>query len=177
MWKGTCAMKYPLLLLIVIAAGTVWLAAARSSTGDRREDFCKKLTLPLESSGASTSLLLSRDSSFGSGLEYSTATFNVTNQSGRPVDTVTVIVEYLDRSDRVVLRVPFYATDKDTEFAAPPFPLPSPQYLEEPIVPGEEKTLVGLSPLISSVCPSKGRVIFEHAWMSDGTEEDFVFLH
>ena len=37
----------------------------------------------------------------------------------------------------------------------------------------EPVVLVGNGPLISSVCPTKGRVVFERAWLSNGTQENF----
>ena len=37
----------------------------------------------------------------------------------------------------------------------------------------ERVVLVGNGPLIFSVCPTKGRVVFERAWLSNGTEENF----
>ena len=37
----------------------------------------------------------------------------------------------------------------------------------------ERVVLVGNGPLISSVCPTKERVVFERAWLSNGTQENF----
>ncbi len=48
-----------------------------------------------------------------------------------------------------------------------------PQFLDKVVGSHERVVLVGNSPLISSVCPTKGRVVFERAWLSNGTEENF----
>jgi hypothetical protein len=48
-----------------------------------------------------------------------------------------------------------------------------PQFLDKVVASNERVVLVGNSPLISSVCPTKGRVVFERAWLSNGTEENF----
>src|ERR1700674_4372229 len=37
----------------------------------------------------------------------------------------------------------------------------------------ERVVLVGNGPLIFSVCPTKGRVVFERAWLSNGTQKNF----
>jgi hypothetical protein len=45
--------------------------------------------------------------------------------------------------------------------------------LDKVVGSSERVVLVGDSPLISSVCPTKERVVFERAWLSNGTEENF----
>ena len=135
--------------------------------------YCKVSSLPLDPSNRLAGIRLSRTSFFGITREYSTASIELINLSSVSIDRVAVIVEYLDTSDKVVLRIPFYATSTDENLSHLPFPLPSPQFLDKVVGSSERVVLVGDSPLISSVCPTKERVVFERAWLSNGTEENF----
>jgi len=72
-----------------------------------------------------------------------------------------------------VSSLPLYATSTDENLSHSPFPLPSPQFLDKVVGSNERVVLAGNSPLICSVCPTKGRVVFERAWLSNGTEANF----
>jgi hypothetical protein len=167
-------MKRPALSLL---CGLVYLLTGpgAASAGQIAVDagYCKVSSLPLDPSNALVGIRLGRTSFFGITREYSTASIELINLSSVSIDRVAVIVEYLDASDKVVLRIPFYATSTDENLTHPPFPLLSPQFLDKAVGSNERVVLVGNSPLISSVCPTKGRVVFERAWLSDGTEENF----
>jgi hypothetical protein len=146
-------------------------ASAVEITADAGD--CKVSSLPLDPSNALAGTRLSRTSFFGVTREYSTASIELINLSSVSIDRVAVIVEYLDASHKVVLRIPFYATSTDEHLSHLPFPLPSPQFLDKVAGSTEHVVLVGESPLICSVCPTKGRVVSERAWLSNGTEENF----
>jgi hypothetical protein len=172
--RGTCTMNRPALSLL---CGLVYLLTGpgAASAGQIAADagYCKVSSLPLDHSNALVGIRLSRTSFFGITREYSTASIELINLSSVSIDRVAVIVEYLDASDKVVLRIPFYATSTDENLSHPPFPLPSPQFLDKVVGSNGRVMLVGNSPLISSVCPTKGRVVFERAWLSNGTQENF----
>jgi hypothetical protein len=146
-------------------------ASAVEITADAGD--CKVSSLPLDPSNALAGTRLSRTSFFGVTREYSTASIELINLSSVSIDRVAVIVEYLDASHKVVLRIPFYATSTDEHLSHLPFPAPSPQFLDKVAGSTEHVVLVGESPLICSVCPTKGRVVSERAWLSNGTEENF----
>ena len=134
--------------------------------------YCKVSSLPLDRSNALVGIRLSRTSFLGTTRVYSTASIELINLPSVSIDRVAVIVEYLDASDKLVLRIPFYATSTDENLSHPPFSLPSPQFLDKVVGSSERVVLVGNGPLISSVCPTKGRGVFERAWLSNGTEEN-----
>jgi len=140
-------MRRPALSLL---CGLVYLSTGpgAASAGQIAADagYCKVSSLPLDRSNALVGIRLSRTSFFGITREYSTASIE---------------------------RIPFYATSTDENLSHPPFPLPSPQFLDKVVGSNGRVVLVGNSPLISSVCPTKGRVVFERAWLSNGTEENF----
>jgi hypothetical protein len=48
-----------------------------------------------------------------------------------------------------------------------------PKFLDKVVGSSECVVLVGNGPLTSSVRPTKGRVVFERAWLSNGTQENF----
>ena len=133
-----------------VLCGLVYLLTGlgAASAGQIAADagYCKVSSLPLDRSNALVGIRLSRTSFFGITREYSTASIE---------------------------RIPFYATSTDENLSHPPFPLPSPQFLDKVVGSNGRVVLVGNSPLISSVCPTKGRVVFERAWLSNGTEENF----
>jgi hypothetical protein len=156
-----CGLAYLLTGLGAASAGQIAADAG----------YCKVSFLPLDPSNRLAGIRLSRTSFFGITREYSTASIELINLSSVSIDRVAVIVEYLDASDKV-LRIPFYATSTDDNLSHPPFPLPSPQFLDKVVGSSERVVLVGDSPLISLVCPTKGRVVFERAWLSNGTEEN-----
>jgi hypothetical protein len=128
-----CGLAYLLTGLGAASAGQIAADAG----------YCKVSSLALDPSNGLAGIRLSRTSFFGITREYSTASIELINLSSVSIDRAAVIVEYLDASDKVVLRVPFYATSTDD------------------------------NPPISLVCPTKGRVVFERAWLSSRTEENF----
>ena len=83
---------------------------------------CQVSSMPLDPSNALVGLRLSRTSFLGISREYSTASLELINLSSVSLEGVAVIVEYLDASDKVVLRIPFYATSTDENLTHPPFP-------------------------------------------------------
>ena len=163
-----------------VLCGLVYLLTGlgAASAGQIAADagYCKVSSLPLDRSNALVGIRLSRTSFFGITREYSTASIELINLSSVSIDRGAVIVEYLDASDKVVLRIPFYATSTDENLSHPPFPLPSPQFLDKVVGSNGRVVLVGNSPLISSVCPTKGRVVFERAWLSNGNRGELLFL-
>jgi hypothetical protein len=70
-------------------------------------------SVALNPSNVLVGLRLSRTSFLGITREYSTASLELINLSSVSLDPVALIVEYLDASDKVVLRIPFYATSTD----------------------------------------------------------------
>jgi len=88
--------------------------------------YCQVSSIPLDPSNALVGLRLSRTSFLGITRENSTANIELINLSSVSLDRVAVIVQYLEASDRVVLRIPFYATSTDENLSHPSFPLPSP---------------------------------------------------
>jgi hypothetical protein len=159
------------LALYVFVFLPVGLNTANASDVASDADYCKVSSLPLDSSDALSAIRLSRTSFFGITREYSTASFELTSLSPVSIERAAVIVEYLDASDKVVVRIAFYATSTDEGLHQPPFALPSPQHLDKVIGPSDRVILVGTNPLTSLVCPTKGRVIFERVWLSNGTQE------
>src|SRR5262249_30351748 len=135
--------------------------------------YCKASSLPLDSPNAVGGIHLSPNSFLGITREYSTASFELMSLSSQSIDRVVVIVEYLDTSDKVVLRIPFYATSTRENVAQPPFALPLAQFLDKAIELRDRVVLVGDSPLVSLVCPVKARVIFESVGLSNGKLESF----
>ena len=156
------------LVYLLTGPGAANAGPIAGDTGD-----CKVSSIPLDPSNAFVGLRLSRTSFLGIMREYSTASIELINLSSVSIDRVAVIVEYLDASDKVVLRIPFYATSTDENLSHPPFPLPSPQFLDKVVGSSERVALVGNGPLICSVCPTTGRVVFERAWLHNGTQENF----
>lgn len=120
-------MSRPALSLL---CGLVYLLTGpgAASAGQIAADtgYCQVSSIPLNPSNVLVGLRLSRTSFLGITREYSTASIELINLSSVSLDRVAVIVEYLDASDKVVLRIPFYATSTDENLSHPPFPLPSP---------------------------------------------------
>src|SRR5271169_836123 len=167
-------MKHPTLLFF---CGLVYflIGVGAASAGQLAADtgFCKVSSLPVDPSNALEGIRFSPSSFFGITREYSTASIELVNVSSISIDRIALIVEYLDPSDKLVLRIPFYATSTDDKLPQPPFPLPTSQVLDKVIASSEHLILVGNSPLISRICPTKGRIIFERAWLSNGKVENF----
>lgn len=155
-------------IFISIVAGV----AAASEPRKPPNVFCELSSIPLSSRGGLGNTGESSASVFAVGSESSSASIDFTNRSASPANHVALIVEYLDASDRVALRVPFYATYKKAELPALSFPFPRPQSLTKPIRTGETVSLEGDSAIIPGDCPTHGRVIFEHVWFADGSEHD-----
>ncbi len=154
--------------LVCLLAGLDTASAAQLASD---LDYCKVSSLPLDTSNSLATIRLSQTALVRINREYATAGIDLASLSSVSIDRVVVIVEYLDASDRVVLRIPFYATSTDEKSFQPPFSLPLPQHLDKVLEPGERIGLVGDSPLVSLFCPTKARVIFERVWLSDGKQE------
>jgi hypothetical protein len=160
------------LLILVTVVQMQLVSANASERTDASERICEVSSVPLAPPNVLSTILLSPMSFFGA-REYSSASFEFANRSTVPLDRIAAIVEYLDGSGQVVVRVPFYATNTIKDLSTSPFPLPGPQHLEKAIGSGERSILDGASPLIPSHCPTRGRVTFEHVWFANGEEQDF----
>src|SRR5215831_20608262 len=107
LWQGSGPMKRPLLLLCSILC--MLAAFGVTSVGQPAADmgYCKVSPLPLDAHNSLSSLRLSKTSFFGITREYSTASIELVNLSSLSIESVAMIIEYRDASNKVVQRIPF----------------------------------------------------------------------